>query len=139
VPYFAEDQGVELKPEAMCPRCGHASIVGRFGNHSEAPRTVAGLDEAIAISRALADEAQLVVRLDAPSVGVRCQRTSEDGRPTFAWAVDRIGDTIVAPAVEALISKLTALGSRCDEPKSLRAFTRFVERPRRATGRNVGR
>ena len=127
VPHFGEEPGVVLKPAPVCPRCGSGSVAATLGHNSEPPRTVATVDEAIGASRSLADGALLEVHLTEPPAVFRCQRDCESGRVVFAWHVHRIGTANVAPIAEGLIAKLTALGSTCDEPTRLRAFTRFRE------------
>jgi hypothetical protein len=129
VPYFGNGQeDILLKPAVACPRCGNASIVGRFGHRRVDAQRIRSIDEAIERSRKLDEDLTVELRLDHADARLSCWRVTTEAGTTINWHVARIGTAEIAPIVDELVAKLTVRGSTCDELARYRAFTRLRER-----------
>jgi hypothetical protein len=130
------DAGITLDPAIPCPRCGARITEAVWGGPQPIVRELRSLEDLVDATRDLPRRAYYRFVPPDGDYWVECRYDSEGGLPVNRWSLHRVRQDGVdlQRIADALLARLTALGSRCADLRMRPRNRSFTEWPQASNG-----
>jgi hypothetical protein len=130
------DAGLTLDPAIPCPRCGACITKAVWGGPQPIVRELRSLEDLVEATRDIPRRASYRFVPPDSDYWVECRHDSEGGLPVNRWSLHRVRQDGVdlQRIADALLARLTALGSRCADLRMRPRNGSFTEWPQASEG-----